>query len=96
MNAEEFEKRYEAAMHAMQTGVAMKMDLDNAETRPKHLRVGVNAAMLEHGALSKLLLIKGLVTVEEYRAALVETAEAEAERYVKWLSNLLQRHVTLY
>lgn len=73
--------RYYAAAHAMQSAVAFSMQMDPAETTPKHLRVGVNAAMVEHGALVGLLLKKGLITEEEFYEALADKMEAEVESY---------------
>ena len=74
-----------AAAHAMQSGVAMKMNYEPAETTPKHLRVGVNSAMVEHSALAALLMRKGVITEDEYLAALADGMEHEAELYRQWL-----------
>lgn len=74
-------QRYLDAAHAMQTGVAMTMEYEPKETQPKHLRVGVNAAMVEHSALAGLLIAKGLITEEEYLAALAKGMEDEADKY---------------
>ena len=51
---------YLKAAHAMQSGVAFKMHTDPSETQPKHLRVGVNSAMVEQSAIAKLLIDKAL------------------------------------
>lgn len=82
---EQARARYKAAMHAVQSGVATKMQIDPAETSAKHLRVGVNAAMVEHAALMQLLFDKGVITVDEYEDTLVRWAEREAEMYRQWL-----------
>lgn len=89
--------RYFNACHAMQSGVAMEMELrpGSAATSPKHLRVGVNTAMLEHSAVVRLLLDRGLFTLDQYEAALADAAEAEARRYERRLSDLLGKSVTL-
>jgi hypothetical protein len=77
--------RYRAAAHAMQSGVAMKMNHDGGpqrgETSPKHLRVGVNSAMVEHSALVRLLMAKGVITEDEYLTALADAMEAEKRLY---------------
>jgi hypothetical protein len=73
--------RYLAALHAMQTGVAFKMHRDPGETSPKHLRVGVNSAMVEYAALVKLLIAKGIITEDEHYAALADAMEAERDFY---------------
>ena len=76
-------------LHAMQSGVAMKMNYDSSETTPKHLRVGVNSAMVETGALAKLLMEKGVFTEEEYYQALVEVMQNEVNLYREWLQQRL-------
>jgi hypothetical protein len=75
--------RYLAACHAMQSGVAWEMNSNEIEsaTDPKNLRVGVNAAMCDLGALAKLLVRKGVVTQREIDEALTEMMEAEVRRY---------------
>lgn len=78
---------YRELAHAMQTGVAAQMQLDPGATgtTPKHLRTGVNSALVDSGALAKLLMNKGIITRDEYEAALVEGMRAERDRYVAWL-----------
>lgn len=78
--------RYRAAAHAMQSGVAGKMAFDPAETTPKHLRVGVNSAMVEHSALVTLLLEKGVITEQEYFSALADAMEREKALYEETIS----------
>jgi len=86
MSLEQDRERYRSAMHAVQSGVAAKMEYDGAETSPKHLRVGVNSTMVEHSALVGLLLRKGVITEAEFYAALADAAEAEQRLYESWLS----------
>jgi hypothetical protein len=74
--------RYRAAVHAMQSGVATKMNYDPSETTPKHLRVGVNSAMVEHSALAHLLIDKGVITEQEYLSAIADGMERERDMYV--------------
>jgi hypothetical protein len=81
--------RYEELLHAMQSGVAMKMNYEAAETTPKHLRVGVNAAMSDHAALVRLLIDKGVFRMEEYQQALEEEMAREVKRYEEWLNTRL-------
>lgn len=76
--------RYVEAQHGMQSGVALKMYEEPTETSPKHLRVGVNTAMVDQAAVVKLLLDKGIFTMEEYYVALAEQMEAERDRYQAW------------
>jgi hypothetical protein len=54
---------YAEAMHAMQTGVA---NLSGNDLAPKHLRVGINSALVDNAALARLLVKKGVFTQEEY------------------------------
>lgn len=86
-----------AAAHAMQSGVAAKMHHDASDTSPKHLRVGVNAAMVEHAALVRLLVAKGVLTWEEYYTALADQMESEKALYEEWLTARLggQTKITL-
>jgi len=86
-------QRYLDLMHAMQSGVAMKMNYDggpaSGETSPKHLRVGVNAAMVGNSALATLLMEKGVITEDEYFAALAAGAAREKDLYEGWLRERL-------
>lgn len=88
MTLEEKRQRYEALAHAMQTGVAYVMEKEPSETAPKHLRVGVNAAMVEHAALANLLVRKGVITEDEYVDSLIEELEREVERYTQHVRDL--------
>ena len=87
--------RYQAAAHAMQTGVAFTMDFDPSPTTPKHLRVGVNSAMVEHGALAALLMQKGIITEVEYLESLADFMEKERDSYVKMLKDCGYDNITL-
>lgn len=62
----------------MQTGVAW---VDELEGQEKHLRVGLNSAMVDAGALAKLLITKGVFTEVEYWEALIEMMTLEVEKY---------------
>lgn len=88
---------YRAKAHAMQSGVALKMNYDPNETSPKHLRVGVNSALCDSAALARLLIEKGLITREEYEAAIAAEMSREVERYETWLTEHLgsQTKITL-
>ena len=78
---EEAQARYSAAAHAMQTAVAVKMQHDTKETQPKHLRVGINSALVNAGGLVTLLMDKGIITREEYYSAMADAMERESEQY---------------
>jgi hypothetical protein len=73
--------RYLAALHAMQTGVAIEQARGSRDGEPKHLRVGINSAKVEMGALAALLIEKGLFTRDEYTAAVADAMETEVAAY---------------
>jgi len=87
MSVQEDRRRYERAMHGVQSGVAAKMGYDPTETTGKHLRVGVNSALLQNSALVLLLLRAGVITEDDYWAALADAAEQERALYERWLSD---------
>lgn len=87
--------RYLKAAHAMQSGVAMMMNHRAEETAPKHLRVGVNSAMVDSAALARLLIAKGVFTAEEHAAALADEMQREADGYELKISNVVGHRVTL-
>ena len=82
----ELKERYLAAAHAMQSGVAAKLAAGSArECEPKHLRVGVNSALVDGGAMARVLIAKGVITAEEYFTSVVECMEEEAQGYEREL-----------
>ena len=95
MSDEDHKGRHHAAAHAMQSGVAMEMHIDPAPTNPKHLRVGINAAMSDLGAMATLLIEKGVFTHEEYTKALADAMEAEKAAYERRLSEHYGRSIKL-
>lgn len=62
MSIEDKRIKYQKLLHAMQTGVAFKIEKEGKEIEPKHLRVGVNAALVQTSATANLLMKKGLIT----------------------------------
>lgn len=87
--------RYQAAAHAMQSGVAMTMNVKPSATEPKHLRTGVNSAMVETSTLAWLLIQKGIITEQEWYSALADAMEREKALYERELSQLFGHSVTL-
>jgi len=87
--------RYRIQAHAMQSGVAAKMNIDPSDTSPKHLRVGINSAMSDVGGLAGLLIKKGVFTMEEYTEAIADSMEREADSYRQYLSDHFGRKVDL-
>ncbi len=82
-------EKYKALCHAMQSGVAYKMNYDPTDTTPKHLRVGVNVAMCDHAALVNLLMAKGIITEDEYFDALIESMQREVDNYTREINDQL-------
>lgn len=89
--------RYQAACHGMQTGVMMLMEGKGAskETDPKHLRVGVNSAMVECSALVHILIARGVIIEAEWYDALATAMEAERDAYTKQVEQHLGCKVEL-
>lgn len=85
LQAQKFFTLFEAAQHAMQTGVAISEQQGGKDTTPKHLRVGVNTMLCNHAALVHLLIKKGLFTEEEYAKSISEVMTEEQHRYEKLL-----------
>jgi hypothetical protein len=83
MSEAEVQAEYDKAVHAMQSAVAMEISARGANAaaaNPKHLRVGINNAMADHGALAELLMAKGIFTGREYMEAIVRGARRERDR----------------
>lgn len=80
-----FMERYLLAVRAVQGGVVLEMLGGSKATSGKSLRVGVNVAMVEHGALARLLVDKGVITELEYAEAIAVGMEAEQAKYEKIL-----------
>jgi hypothetical protein len=77
---------YMAKAHAMQSGVAMKMNYDDTDTSAKHLRVGVNTAMCDQAGLVRLLINEGRDHANGIPSRHLEMAR-EVERYERWLND---------
>jgi hypothetical protein len=88
-------ERYMSAAHGMQTGVAYKMEYDAGDTTPKHLRVGVNSAMVDSYTIARLLIEKGIFTEEEYLTTQAEEMERERDSYKQWLERYLGTGVNI-
>lgn len=87
--------RYEAALHGMQTGVGMEQARGCRDGEPKHLRVGVNSALVDCAAIAKLLIAKGVFTEIEYFEAVADAMEQERSNYETRLSAALGTKVAL-
>lgn len=93
--------RYEQLMHAMQSGVAALEGMAAngqcrcAELEPKHLRAGVNSALIETSSLVRLLVEKGVFTWAEYWASVIVTLEADVASYERKIAEITGRPVKL-
>lgn len=86
----------ERLLHAMQAGVGYteKYHLSD-DTTPKHLRVGINNALILQGALIGLLIEKGIFTEEEFYAHYNRKLQEEVTAYELSLSEHLKTRVVL-
>jgi len=72
---------YLEAMHGVQSGVAYDIANGGQNTTPKHLRVGINSAMVDTAAMAWLLVKKGIIKPEEYAEAVRLFANNELAAY---------------
>lgn len=82
----ELKEQYRVLMHAVQTGVAYTLEFNSQEGTAKHLRVGVNSALINQCAIVKLLINRGIITELEYWEAVVEQTKLEVTSYEEKLS----------
>lgn len=87
--------RYNAACHAMQSGVASLLAVHPELTEDKHVRTGINSAHVSVAAIVRLLIEKGVITEDEMHAALASEMDREVERLEASLSEHLGTKVTL-
>ena len=74
--------RYRAAVHGMQTAVQMMILRGvSDEAKPARLRGDVNIAAINHSALARLLIAKGIIEEPEYLEARAAGMEAEVTTY---------------
>ncbi len=92
---EQAHQRYMHHLHRMQTGISYLQQFDPSSGSPKHLRVGINSGKVEHGALVKLLVEKGIITDAEYMTAMADAVQEEADRYEQELSEKYGANIKL-
>lgn len=88
-------ERYNSALHAVQSGLAIWMNIDADLFSPKHMRVGIDATKADMGGLANLLIKKGLITLVEYHEAMADGMEQEKLRWERDLSAYFKKTVTL-
>ncbi len=91
----ELAEEMQALQHAMQSGIKMLMEYEIISTDPKHLRTGVNSALVFNATVVNLLVEKGIITREEYIEATVKDLRAEVKMYEKEISEHLGYNITL-
>jgi hypothetical protein len=96
MSQEQDRQRYRDAMHAVQSGVAMRIQVDPGHATPKDLRTGLNSAHVSVAALVGLLVNKGILSFDEYAEAVAAEAVAEKRRYEEFLTQHFGRPVILH
>lgn len=74
-------QEYHALAHAMQTGVATALGMGLEKDSSKHVRVGINSALVDSSALGHLLISKGVITALEYVTTLRDGMKDEVTRY---------------
>lgn len=92
---EENKARWLASAHAVQTGVKLDQESGSQDGTPKHLRTGINMALVDHGSLVRLLVSKGVITEEEYFQAIADGMEQEVKNYEKRLSDKMGKEIHL-
>jgi hypothetical protein len=96
MTAEEFLAEYERLGHAIQTGTAYEHELISPTSgTPKHLRTGLNCVMSDVGALAHLLIEKGVISDQEYYAAMIEGLQREVADHERRLTARIGRPIQL-
>lgn len=93
-NPEQHE-RIHALLHAIQSGVKIEQEYGSEDGSPKHLRVGVNNALLTNAAMAYLLIEKGVFTVEEYWDMYESKLQEEVQAYEDRLTSYFGTKITL-
>lgn len=90
---------YRNLLHAVQTGVRTQIQLmgtgELSPAGPKHLRVGVNSALIQNSALATLLMDKGIITELEYWETQVRLWRQEVTSYEEILSGIMGKDMKL-
>lgn len=79
-SVEELSSVIEPMSHAIQSYTAYMLHRNPSSSSPKHLRTGIDLTKAEMGGLAVLFVRKGIITNEEYLAAIVEGLEEENNR----------------
>lgn len=83
----------EEAQAAMQACVNVELQIDPSGGDPKHLRVGVNTAIVGVSALVQLLIDKGVIARAEWDAYFTDAMKREVVTHEKILSEKIGKPV---
>jgi hypothetical protein len=104
MSLEDEVKRYHRLAHSLQAAVKYKYSFDVNRNKVKSvdsvedmrheyhaalLRVGANMALVELGAVVKIMISKGIITEEEYMKMANDELEREINKYKDEISQLM-------
>lgn len=83
-NQQEAIARYEAACHAVRTGIMLLMGSPKYKAaEPKDLRLGIDSAQVSQAAIVELLVRKGIITYDEWYSTLADAMEKEKAEYTQ-------------
>lgn len=90
-----------ALQHMVQSGIAALQGHHQLhggrfpQCEPKHLRVGVNSAMVEASAMARILFAKGICTPREFFDQLIAVWNEEVDSYERLLREQIGPNVSL-
>lgn len=84
-------REYARLNHAMMTGIGYDLEYNPQQAEDKHVRSGINSALVSHSALAKLLMAKGLITELEYWQAVIKELRNEVKSYEDKLESILEK-----
>jgi hypothetical protein len=94
------QQEYLRLCHAMQSGVLYHLHIEGTDDETslfgaKHVRVGINSALIQNSALAGLLIEKGVITELEYWESQVDAWQREVALYENLLSTRMGVEVKL-
>jgi hypothetical protein len=97
---EEYQQRYQAAMHAVQTGISYRMEYDPKFVEQKHQLVGVVSNEVTDRAQNALLMRRGITERQLEQAALarllIEKGVFTEEEYSHALARFAEQEQAAY
>jgi hypothetical protein len=91
------QERYLRAAHCMQAGVKLDFARRGFPDGDEHVqvRVGINSALVDTGAIAKLLIDKGHFSQAEYLNAIADAMEIEVHKHEAELTKAYGTKITL-